>query len=298
MGANSKIEWTNHTFNPWVGCTKVSPACDGCYAESWAKRTGHPELWQGDRRRTTAANWREPLKWNKAAAAAGERHRVFCASLADVFDNQVSEVWRADLWTLIENTPNLDWLLLTKRPQNIRNMLPGNYDDYLIGRHTPWGHGWRNVWLGTTVENQQEADRRIPHLLSIDAAVHFLSCEPLLGPLDILRWMHDDECPATVGEDYCTCAPPREHHIRWVIAGGETGGGARPMHPEWARSLRDQCQAAGVAFHFKQWGDWHPDALLYTDTEKRCPPPNMKVGKHKTGRMLDGRTWDELPEAA
>jgi protein gp37 len=164
MGANSKIEWCHHTFNPWVGCTPVSRACDFCYAEAWAKRTGHPELWQGQRRRTTAANWREPLKWNRAAAAAGERHRVFCASLADVFDNQVPAQWREDLWGLIRETPSLDWLLLTKRPQNIAGMLPAQFDE-----GDRWPERWPNVWLGTTVENQDEADRRIPHLLAVPA---------------------------------------------------------------------------------------------------------------------------------
>src|SRR5262245_18137233 len=127
MGADSKIEWCHHTFNAFVGCTKVSPACDHCYAEAWAKRAGHPELWAGERRRTSAENWKQPLKWDKAAARTGERHRVFCASLADVFDNQVPDVWRTDLWKLIDLTPNLDWLLLTKRPQNIAKMLPDGW---------------------------------------------------------------------------------------------------------------------------------------------------------------------------
>jgi protein gp37 len=187
MGENSAIEWTDHTFNPWVGCTKISPACDHCYAEGWAKRTGQPEMWHGKRRRTTPANWREPLKWNAAAQKAGERARAFCASLADVFDNQVPEEWRSDLWSRISATKHLDWLLLTKRPQNIAKMLPET-----------WGNGWPNVWLGTTVENQDEADRRIPHLLAVPAAVRFLSCEPLLGAVDLsgfhIGWSECDEC--------------------------------------------------------------------------------------------------------
>jgi protein gp37 len=150
MAETSKIEWTDATFNPWVGCTKISPACDHCYAEGWAKRAGNPELWQGERRRTSVANWRMPVKLNAKAMAEGRRRRVFCASLADVFDNQVPAEWRADLWALIRATPMLDWQLLTKRPQNIARMLPAN-----------WGKGWPNVWLGTTVENQTEANRRI-----------------------------------------------------------------------------------------------------------------------------------------
>ena len=146
----TKIEWCDYSFNPWVGCTKVSPGCDHCYAEGWAKRTGQSSLWNGDRRRTSETNWRQPLKWNKAAASDGRRRRVFCASVADVFDNQVPEQWREDLFKLIAATPDLDWLLLTKRPQNIQRFLP-------------WGPSaapWRNVWLGTTVENQEEMARR------------------------------------------------------------------------------------------------------------------------------------------
>jgi protein gp37 len=225
MAENTAIEWATHTFNPWTGCTKVSPACDFCYAEAWAKRAGRPELWQGERKRTTEAYWRQPLKWDRAAQAAGRRDRVFCASLADVFDNQVPERWRDDLWHRIEQTPNLDWLLLTKRPQNIAKMLPGAR----IGTR-PWGDGWPNVWLGTTVENQAEAERRIPHLLAVPAAVHSLSCEPLLEDL--------------TGIDLTG--------IDWVIVGGESGPKARPMQEAWAESLRDQCRAAGVAFFMKQ----------------------------------------------
>ena len=167
MAENSKIEWTDHTFNPWVGCTKVSAACDHCYAEAWAKRTGQSQLWSGARRRTSETNWRQPLKWNREAAAARVQRKVFCASLADVFDNQAEPQWREDLWALIQDTPNLDWQLLTKRPQNIAKMLP---DD--------WGGGYGNVWLGTTVENETEAARRIPHLLAVPAVVRFLSVEP------------------------------------------------------------------------------------------------------------------------
>ena len=158
MAENSKIEWTDHTWNPWYGCTKLSPACDHCYAEGWAKRSGLVQ-WGGERKRSSAANWRKPIKWNKDAKAAGTWPRVFCASLADVFDNQVPSEWRADMWQLIKSTRHLDWLLLTKRPQNIDAMLP---------------HAWRippieydHVWFGATVENQSEANRRIPHLRAV-----------------------------------------------------------------------------------------------------------------------------------
>lgn len=296
MAENSNIEWTDHTFNPWIGCQKVSPGCDHCYAETWDARglQQRETRWgpHAARTRTSPANWRKPLAWDKAAAAAGKRTRVFCASLADVFDNHASILpeWRAALWQLIAATPHLDWLLLTKRPQNIAKILPGG-----------WGAGWPNVWLGTTVENQTEADRRIPHLLAVPARVRFLSCEPLLGPVDLteIAWDRPDLRASVVldplngiGGYKGPC--PRIH---WVICGGESGPGARPMHPDWARSLRDQCQAAGVAFHFKQWGEYAPRMCaigLDDPLEERL----VRIGKKAAGRLLDGRTWDELPEAA
>lgn len=187
------------------------------------------------------AYWRAPRRWDLRAEAAGARARVFCASLADVFDNGVPAAWREDLWALIRRTPSLDWLLLTKRPSNIARMLPAGWGDE---------GGWPNVWLGTTVEDQAEADRRVPHLLAVPARVRFLSCEPLLGPVDLSAAL-----AAPGGGDG---APPRVH---WVIAGGESGPRARPYRAEWARSLRAQCGAAGVAFFHKQAGsargaDW------------------------------------------
>lgn len=225
---NSRIEWTDHTFNPWVGCTKVSLACDHCYAENWAKRAGSPQLWAGERRRTTAQNWQLPFKWNRQAKADGVRRRVFCASLADVFDNQVPDEWRSDLWHLISQCRDLDWLLLTKRPQNIRKMLP-----------RPLGFDWLDwpyphVWLGTTAETQDELIKRRQHLLSVPAPVHFLSCEPLLQRI----WL-----PAP--ESY-------RYRLDWVICGGESGGNARMMQPDWARALRDECDEMGIAFFMKQ----------------------------------------------
>lgn len=292
MGADSKIEWTDHTFNPWVGCTKISPACDGCYAESWAKRAGTPELWQGERRRTTAENWRKPLKWNREAERSGIRRKVFCASLADVFDNQVPDEWRNDLWRLIAETPHLDWLLLTKRPQNATKMLPAGMFHF--------GGPWPNVWLGTTVENQEEADRRIPHLLATPAAVRFLSCEPLLAGLKLYSYLRCPSCgysplDCAIHGDHRLCGDGPGPGIHWVICGGESGPGARPMHPDWARSLRDQCVAAGVPYFFKQWGEWAPATLNFGE------PGNglvSRVGKHRAGRLLDGWTWDEMPARA
>ena len=241
------IEWTDYSFNPWVGCTKVSAACDHCYAESWAKRAGSPELWQGERRRTTAANWRNPLKWNRQAADDGIRRRVFCASLADVFDNQVPLEWQSDLWALVEHTPNLDWLLLTKRPQNIVKLLPGYWLDNMP----------ENVWLGTTCENQEEAERRIPHLLAVPARVLFLSCEPLLGKLDLwqipgaIYSSVTNRCVTTPGIEPWECAEVYSP-LGWAIGGGESGPKARDTDPDLFRDLRDQCRTYGIAYFHKQ----------------------------------------------
>ena len=240
MGAITPIAWCDATFNPWVGCLRVSTACDRCYAAALSWRYGWRDgkgcdLWDvhADRKRTSSAYWRGPLRWNERAQAEGTRRRVFCASMADVFDNQVPTSWRIDLWSLIRSTPALDWFLLTKRPQNIRNMLP-----------TDWAAGWPNVWLGTTTENQEEANRRIPHLVATPAAVRFLSVEPMLEPVDVAPWLvlssHKERAP-----------------ISWTIVGGESGGGARPMHPDWIRSLRDQVQAAGAKLFVKQIGSNH-----------------------------------------
>ena len=228
MAKNSHIEWTNHTFNPWWGCHRVSPACDNCYAELWAKRVGHT-IWgqQAPRRFFGDPHWQQPLKWNREAAEGGIRARVFCASMADVFERRaILNSDRARLWSLIEQTPYLDWLLLTKRPQNVLSL-------------TPWGDDWpSNVWIGTSIENQKLAELRLPYLLAVPAAVRFLSCEPLLGPLDLRLWFNR------------RCYNP----IDWVIAGGESGPHSRPMHPDWPLGILRQCQRAGVPFHFKQWG--------------------------------------------
>lgn len=282
---NTKIEWATHTFNPWIGCTKVSPGCAHCYAEGWAKRSGQVAWGPGQpRRRTKPANWTQPRQWNAAAMLAGSRPRVFCASLADWLDDAVPVEWLADLLQLVHATPHLDWLLLTKRPGNFEARVGRLIDAFLslgaLGNFTGdgvklahWFADWRrgkapaNVWIGTTVEDQTRADERIPQLLAIPARVRFLSCEPLLGHVELDRFFWD------YGIDRMW---PRksDRDIDWVICGGESGPGARPMDPEWARSLRDQCTAANVPFHFKQWGGVH---------------------KASAGRVLDGRTWDEVP---
>ena len=297
MGTDSAIEWTDHTFNPWEGCQKVGPGCDNCYAEARDQRFTGGKHWGpgAPRRLTSDANWRKPLAWNLDAAKTGTRPRVFCASLADVFDNAVPKLWRIALFGLICATPNLDWLLLTKRPGNIAAMLPPD-----------WGTGWPNVWLGCTVVNQTEADRDIPKLLAVPAKVRFLSMEPLLGPVEITEWLHDITCNDWPGT--CICSDPREDHLNWVITGGESGPKARPMHPDWARSLRDQCQAARVPFFFKQWGEYAPLAandhpILHTDKHGNAESIAFKsdglrmirTGKARAGRLLDGREWNDMP---
>lgn len=330
MAENSKIEWTDHTFNPWEGCQKVGPGCDHCYAEARNARFcgGQAVNWGpgAPRRRTSAANWRKPLAWNSDAGAFyaqhGRRQRVFCSSLADVFDNAVDPTWRRDLFDLIELTPNLDWLLLTKRIGNVARMLPT--------------HDWAardNVWLGATIVNQVEADRDIPKLLAVPARRRFLSMEPLLGPVDLGRACRLAAFHATEVLD-------------WVIVGGESGPSARPMHPDWVRDLRDQCLAAGVPFMFKQWGEWWPinqmtepqhralyrslvkarahesqenlddiygrackvsSAVLHRDgtcldigtpmafTAGSGAMAIFKAGKKAAGRQFDGREWNEVP---
>ena len=297
MAETSAIEWTDATFNPWVGCTKISPACDHCYAEGWALRTGGGHLWQGERRRTSDANWRKPMAWNKKAAASGERRLVFCASLADVFDNQVPPEWRGDLWALIRATPALTWQLLTKRPQNIVKMLPPD-----------WGDGYANVWLGTTAENQEEANRRVPYLLAVPASVRFLSCEPLLGPIDLFGaemegpLMGGEPTAAQIANDPTGWRVIRYgvSRLDWIIAGGESGPGARPMHPQWARSLRDQCEAAGVPFFHKQNGEFASvSEVCGLGAHHQFPDGSTvrRVGKARAGRLLDGREHNAMPEA-
>jgi protein gp37 len=302
MGENSTIEWTDHTFNPWTGCQRVSPGCDHCYAEALAKRSPRTfGSWQpgGERKRTSEAYWRQPLAWNTQASFAGRRDRVFCASMADVFDTAAPADWLADLLVLVKHTPALDWLLLTKRPQLIRRQLrEAAAVARVTGRNdvADWVDQWlggeppAQVWLGTTVENQAEADRRIPHLRSVPARVRFLSCEPLLGPLNLMRapaegggwdnWLTGDRHR---GNAIWSAGPG----IDWVIAGGESGLRARSMRPDWAHRLRDQCVTAGVPFFFKQWGAWAP----------RADGVIEKTTKDKTGALLDGREWREVPRA-
>ncbi|MDP1918934.1 MAG: DUF5131 family protein [Myxococcales bacterium] len=260
MGENSGIEWTSHSFNPWVGCMKVSPGCTNCYAEAFDRRVGGVPVSQrregqkalrwgvsAPRTRTTESYWRQPLAWNAAALAKGERARVFAASLADVFEANAHfdlDLWRLELFELIRSTPALDWQLLTKRPQHVLPMLQtalGARSRAAVAPETiEWLEAWlagappTNVWLGTTVEDEERAVERIPHLVAAPAAVRFLSMEPLLEPVDL-----------------------RRHQLaglHWVIVGGESGKKARVFDPAWAADVVAAARAAGIAPFVKQMG--------------------------------------------
>jgi protein gp37 len=400
MAENTKIEWAHHTFNPWIGCTKVSPACKNCYAERDMDHRYGKVAWgpNGTRVLTGSENWIKPVRWNMLAQRRGQsmtygeavavygkelpkceshewdnrtkdennawlrehgvdplrRPRVFCASLADVFEDWqgpitnskgergvidcnggwwftngpvsncyelTMDVVRQRLFALIDATPNLDWLLLTKRPENIKKMIPCRTDTSCDGDCADYSldgsrcRSRKNIWLGCSVENQEYADKRIPELLKCRdlSPVLFLSCEPLLGGLEIEPFLSLDatECCPGCEEIGCNCGA-----IDWVIAGGESGPEARPTDPKWFRSLRDQCQTAGVPFLFKQWGEWVPgdhDSVKMSDNEV-CPwndKPRSdvidtkqrdnsntvmcRVGKVRAGRSLDCVTHDGFP---
>lgn len=385
MAENTKIEWAHHTFNPWIGCTKVSPACMHCYAERDFDERFKQVQWgpNGTRVLTGIENWAKPVRWNMLAQRRGQsmtygeavavygkelpkceshewdnrtkdennawlrehgvdplrRPRVFCASLADVFEDWqgpilnskgergvidcnggwwftngpvsncyelTMDVVRQRLFALIDATPNLDWLLLTKRPENIRSMyLSQHLDGGTTGRIREFmdkseskdvnPYFRRNVWLGTSVENQEYADERIPELLKCRdlSPVLFLSCEPLLGPVDLdyPESLYPDGPERCCSGHECGCQglpidPPAYLHrafggVDWVIAGGESGPEARPSNPNWFRSLRNQCESSSVPFLFKQWGEFDQNL--------------QRVGKVSAGRSLDGVTHDGFP---
>jgi protein gp37 len=247
MGESTGIEWTHHTFNPWWGCVRVSPGCEHCYAETAAKRYGH-NVWgvQAGRRFFGEKHWAEPVKWNAKAKAASIRRRVFCASMADVFEsNRDLDEQRARLWPLIEATPSLDWQLLTKRPENVARLVP-----------PAWMSDWPvHAWLGFTAESQEYFNARYHHVRSLPAHVIYCSYEPALGPIDVGGAVR----------------------LSWLIAGAESGHGARPMAQEWVRAVKDQCVALGIAFFYKQ------DALK---------------GRKIHTPELDGRQWLEFPASA
>lgn len=269
MGKNTKIAWATHTHNPWIGCTKVSPGCANCYAEvdgatvksdvKWG--VGQPRL------RTTPANWNKPLAWNTSAKAAGERHRVFCASLSDWLDDEVPVEWLADLLLLIQSTPDLDWLLLSKRPENWQKRLEAVRDHGgMTGLAVTWlaGCAPKNVWVGTTVEDQRRAHERLPHLIRIPAVIRFISMEPLLEEVNLFPFLPCEESTprnCSKGLQNCSACPayncgdnttPRL--IDWVIIGGESGDHARSFQLNWVRRLLHQCRFNGIPCFIKQLG--------------------------------------------
>lgn len=367
MSAESAISWLartvdgktwhqGHTLNPWSGCYVKSDGCRECYAKNLPPAMRRGAVWGKNEPRVLAPDsyLAQVHAWNRAAEKLGIRMPVFCASTADIFErhavpeeNERLNGQRAKVWALVAATPWLDWLFLTKEPENILDMIPAEW----AANGCPV-----NVWMGCTVENQKAADARIPHLLRVPAVVRFLSVEPMVGAVDLrdvagLGCGHEgcigQRIDALTGADQCGhgyWGGSRPERIHWVLCGGESGRGVnvRPMAPEWARSLRDQCVAAGVAFHFKQWGEWapwvneahfthcgeeaHPHAWIDAETgasghawivdddglwsnwtgEPRRSDDGSRLheaiailgrhGKKATGRILDGRTWDELPE--
>lgn len=333
MGQNSNIEWTEQTWNPLAGCTRISPGCQNCYAERMAKRliAMGQEKYQGtvDKNgRWTGAlnfdvdNWDAPTKRKKPTM-------YFVNSMSDLFHADVPPNWSMRIWDVMAKTPQHTYQILTKRADVMEQRVKWLVDLYGV---------LPNVWLGVSVENQQYADERIPHLLQTPAAVRFLSCEPLLGPvsIDLIDGVFYDSGMPFPWQKL------EKPGIDWVIVGGESAPNARPMHPNWARSLRDQCKSAGVAFFMKQWGEWiakpqiatfstaqdwpdwefHPgwrDVIkgkewgclgisgkyleCTTTWNGRQGNPDddyevtvYKVGKHAAGRLLDGETWSEFPQ--
>lgn len=332
MGDKTNISWCDHTHNHWIGCTKVSPACDGCYAEAMMDlrygrvQWGGPGKGNGTRSLTSEANRKKPLTWNRAAEKAGTRPFVFCSSLADVFDNQVPAEWRLELFELIRATPHLVWLLLTKRPQNIVWMVK------------QVGFMPSNIAFGTTIEDRTRAQQNLPHLMvaaGLRPLFLFASCEPLLGDLgDLSPWLKGDQHPQQLAEGerfergfkIDARGWPKLPALGWVITGGETDQGghkARPTDARWFRSLRDQCAAHAVAYHHKQNGEWvggewvdagdsgyfrpatggnpipyrdKPDIEHWFEPENWPDGPGaVRIGKRLTGRLLDGVEHNAFP---
>lgn len=290
----TKIEWTDETWNPVTGCTEVSPGCDHCYAKTFAERwrgiPGH-HFEHGFDVVLRPERLDQPLRWKKP-------RRIFVNSMSDLFHNEIPSAYIAEVFAVMALAQQHTFQVLTKRHGRMRSLVSQDLYDLMVkalaDRPEFTGHvRWPlpNVWMGVSVENQQWADIRIPALCHTPAAVRFLSCEPLLGPVDLALTTVAPVVGARTGHEPRFTSKVMRRPIHWVIAGGESGHGARPMHPDWARTLRDQCQAAGVPFLFKQWGEWAPREGWTDET-------TFRVGKKAAGRLLDGRTWDEYPERA
>lgn len=313
MAEKTGIEWTDATWNPWQGCTKVSPACANCYMFTDLKRYGRDGSIVI---RSKPPTFNLPMKKNRVgefAIAPGKR--VFTCSWSDWF-HKTADPWRDEAWAIIRQRPDVTFQIVTKRTERIAECLPSD-----------WGNGYSNVWLIATVENQELANIRITQLLSVPSVIRGLSIEPLLGPIDLSRLIRDEwHCPRCKVNGWfhrknpgirnacatCGSQPVKVRDgIDWVIVGGESGPNARPCHPDWVRSIRDQCVAAGVPFFFKQWGEWLPvDHLLAGELRQWGPqinsqeaisgtkPTHVKVGKKYAGNLLDGVKWSQFPEVA
>ena len=354
MAERTNIEWCDASLNLWWGCTKVSQGCKHCYAEHLSDQRYGRGCWGPTGTRQEVKSWRSTLnKISRRAKAEGRRLKVFCSSMCDVFEGpdtmggdwvggagspfinpnyEVTRRLRAELLALVPEHPELDFLLLTKRPENILKMVPDK-----------WLRAWPiNAWIGTSVEDQATADERIPHLLNIPARVRFLSCEPLVGAVEfyeeghcckkcgrLLTYGTEEDASYEVPCVNCGCTrwvwdlPSNKASfgdgdlaLDWVICGGEAGANARPMDPNWARSLRDQCRDAGVPFFFKQWGEWLPADHFQRDPEyvrwsneeglgmciteapgfTHVRDGMFRVGKKRAGSLLDGEEWKQFPE--
>lgn len=373
MGQNTRIEWADHTWNPVTGCTRVSSGCDHCYIDRCPPFRMAGRRFDGPGVGATTGVLLHPDRLDQPLRKRSWRgKRVFVNSLSDVFHEGVPDEYLARMWAVMALAPEVAFLILTKRHGRMKSLLTGRnalgesfqtvvqtslpdpyvYDSRVLDDEYAREHNRRrragidphvrvafpwplpNVWLGVTVENQAWADKRIPALLDTPAAVRWLSIEPLLGKVDISEGArpHADACGTDDAPPWCICDDPPDW-IDWVVVGGESGPGARPMHPDWARSLRDQCEAAGIPFLFKQWGEWAPDECVDSDGARRVgrkpeandpkslvmhpagmtalTPDNpfdpwerghpnwhtvmRRVGKHVAGRELDGRTHDEYP---
>jgi protein gp37 len=316
MSDRSKIEWTDATWNPVTGCTKVSPGCDHCYAETLAERfRGTPGHYyeHGFDLQLRPDKLDQPLRWKRP-------RRVFVNSMSDLFHADIPDEYIAKVFAVMALAPQHTFQVLTKRPGRMRSLMSIPWFHLAVEQEATYIHEVRkdgqprfvwvnslawplpNVWLGVSAEDQKWANIRIPVLSVTPAAVRFVSMEPLLGPIDCSSWLYN------------------RRRLSWVICGGESGRGARPMHPDWVRTIRDQCQSAEVAFHFKQWGEWAPAdhrssraAWVLAETGATSPATVSsngaepvrwgpygdrlmdRVGKRTAGRELDGRTWDEYP---